>query len=711
MPNSNDRAGIRELTARSKTGSQPTDILPEEHDWRETLFDVQIQVLEKVARGAPLGDIMDFALRLCEGHSDEMLCSILLLDSEGLHLRHGGAPSLPVAYMRAIDGVPIGPSVGSCGTAAFLGEPVIVEDIETDPYWAEYRHLASPHGLRACWSTPIFDTSRKVLGTFAIYYRSPGRPTERHIQLIAIITHLTSIAIMRHRTEAALRRSESRYRRLAESNTIGVVIADIHGKVKEANDFFLDLFGRTREELRAGLVDWTDMTPPDWKLVDRQVLGELAVAGVSTPFEKELLHKDGYRVPIRAIVTMMEGSKEEGIGLVEDMTERKRAEERLRQSEKMTAIGQLAGGVAHDFNNQLSIILGYAELLNSRLKGSDLIRFAEPIVVAAKRSGELTKNLLSFSRQGHFERVLIDFHELIDEIFDLLGHTIDKRIVLTRSIRADQAFVLGDPTRLQNAVLNLALNARDAILDGGAITIATELVEAGQSGQGIAGKAPTAAGETLPVLTSGTYLRVSVRDTGTGMSEEIKNRIFEPFFTTKPVGKGTGLGLAAVFGTVKIHEGWISVETRLGEGSAFHIYLPLADRKAVAKQAPGELLPKGIRILVVEDELQVREMLETMLKVDGHTVIKADGGNQALAIYRTRWSEIDLVILDMVMADMSGDDTFFAINPDVKVLISSGYGAEGNVQSLLKSGALGLLQKPYLKGQLDMMIAKALAFK
>ena len=587
MLNSNNKSEIRELKPCLRFLGQPKDPKPDAGEWRETLFNVQVQVLEKVATGAPLGEILDSSLRLCEEQSEEMLCSILLLDSQGKHLRHGAAPSLPAEYMRSIDGSAIGPCAGSCGTAAFRGQAVIVEDIETDPCWAEYRKLARPHGLRACWSTPIFDSHQKVLGTFAIYYRLPGRPTERHLELIGIITHLMSIAITRHQTEAA-----------------------------------------------------------------------------------------------------------------------------LRQSEKMTAIGQLAGGIAHDFNNQLSIILGYAELLCSRLSQSDLIRFSEPIVIAAKRSGELTKNLLSFSRQGHFEKVLIDFHELIDEVLDLLGHTIDRRIVLKREFRADHAFVLGDPTRIQNAILNLALNARDAIADSGTILISTAVIEADGSDPGNRQAGPTAAGETMSALPFGTYLRVSVTDTGSGMTEETKSRIFEPFFTTKPAGKGTGLGLAAVFGTVKIHGGWISVDTRLGVGSAFHIYLPLAERKSEAKGVVADQSPQGVRILVVEDELQVREMLDAMLSIEGHAVTTANGGNQALAIYGKRWRDIDLVILDMVMADMSGYETFFAlqrINPSVKVLISSGYGSEGKVQDMLKNGALGLLQKPYLKGQLDMMIAKALA--
>ena len=198
-------------------------------------------MLEMVATGRPLAETLDALVRFIERQSPDMRCSILLLDADGQHLRHGAATSLPAEYCRVIDGSAIGPSAGSCGTAAFRHEAVIVEDIATDPLWADYRAYALPHGLRACWSTPIFDTTRNVLGTFAIYYDRPARPTTAHQHLIDIATQVAAIAISRQRDEAAVRQSESRHRRLVESNIIGIIIANTDGRILEANDFFLNM--------------------------------------------------------------------------------------------------------------------------------------------------------------------------------------------------------------------------------------------------------------------------------------------------------------------------------------------------------------------------------------------------------------------------------------------------------------------------------------
>ena len=299
--------------------------------WSESLLNDQIQVLEKVAMGAPLGHTLDAILRVCESRFSKMLCSILLLDPDGVHVRHGAAPSLPPEYMHVIDGSPIGPNAGSCGTAAYLGRQVIVEDISTDPLWAEYRGFALPHGLHACWSTPIFDAQGKVMGTFAIYYRTPGLPTERHLQFIGTITHLTAIAISRERSELALRVSENRYCRLVDSNIIGVIIADVQGNILEANDRFLAIVGYTREDLQSGLVHWASMTPPGWESADQKAVEKGAATGVTGTYEKEYIHKLGHRVPVRVTGAMLEGPKLAGIALIEDLSEEKRIEAERRQ--------------------------------------------------------------------------------------------------------------------------------------------------------------------------------------------------------------------------------------------------------------------------------------------------------------------------------------------------------------------------------------------
>ena len=295
----------------------------------EAIVACQTRVLEMIATGLPLATTLTTLLRDTEVCAPGMLGSVLLLDDDGRHLRHGAAPSLPDAFNRAIDGQPIGPAAGSCGTAAFRRETVIVEDIATDPLWADYRDLALAHGLRACWSTPILDEQRRVLGTFAIYYRAPGRPTALHRRCIDLATSLAAVAISRTRAEAALRVSESRHRRLVESNIIGVMIANTDGRISEANDLFLRMVGYTREDLEAGRVRWDAMTPPEWRAVDEHILRELQATGTCAPVEKEYLRKDGTRLPILASVAMLEGTPDACICLIEDLTARKQAEQKI----------------------------------------------------------------------------------------------------------------------------------------------------------------------------------------------------------------------------------------------------------------------------------------------------------------------------------------------------------------------------------------------
>lgn len=317
--------------AHADPGAQTLAAEIRKREQSEAHIATQVKVLEMVALGAPLADTLREILKACEAQVPEMLGSILLLDPDGVHLRHGAAPSLPQEYMRAIDGAAIGPIAGSCGTAAFQKRQILVADIATDPLWEAYRELALPHGLRACWSTPIFDNQGRVIATFAMYFRAPGLPLEEHLKLIETHSHLASIAIVKERTEAALRISESRYRKLVESNAIGVTIADIHGHITEANDRFLDLIGYSRDDLAAGRVNWAAITPPGWESVDAKAIEELRTLGVTGPFEKEYLHKDGHRVPFQATVVLLDGGKGEGLCLIEDRTERMRAERKIQE--------------------------------------------------------------------------------------------------------------------------------------------------------------------------------------------------------------------------------------------------------------------------------------------------------------------------------------------------------------------------------------------
>jgi signal transduction histidine kinase/ActR/RegA family two-component response regulator len=385
-----------------------------------------------------------------------------------------------------------------------------------------------------------------------------------------------------------------------------------------------------------------------------------------------------------------------------DVTEQRAMEEQLRHAEKMQAIGQLAGGVAHDFNNQLTGILACGELLEAGLEHEPELReLAEMIVTAAEHSARLTRQLLSFARKGKGRMVPVDLHGTIQDVVALLRRSFDKRISLRTALEARPSATLGDPGQLHNALLNMALNSRDAMPQGGELTFGTRIAEldAARIGAGRLDVAP------------GRYLAVDVRDTGAGMDAQTLAHVFEPFFTTKDVGRGSGLGLAAVYGTTKAHRGAVEVSSEVGRGTVFTLYLPLVEAEADRKgeeDAPAVEVRR--RILVVDDERMVRDVLRRLLERAGHQVVVADGGAEGVEIYRRQWHHIDLVILDVMMSDMDGREALArmrALNPAIRAVLSSGYAVDG--EALLATDGVRLLQKPYTLEDVSRALAEALA--
>ena len=391
------------------------------------------------------------------------------------------------------------------------------------------------------------------------------------------------------------------------------------------------------------------------------------------------------------------------IGTVRDITERKEMEQRIRQQEKMESIGLLAGGVAHDFNNQLVGIMGFADLLRIMLpRDSKLGLYAENILIGAKHAADLTNQLLAFSRKGKYLSAPVDIHRIVFEVINVLQHTVDKRIDISQRLEASGATTLGDPTQLQSAVLNLALNARDAMPDGGAILFATEVVQIDRD------SSRRLAFEVEP----GEYVRVSVTDTGAGIDQDIQARIFEPFVTTKGLGKGTGMGLAAVYGTAKNHHGGVSVDSSPGRGTTMSMYLPLAstDQHVINQSAFRKRADRSsAHVFFVDDEASVRNVGVAMLESAGFRVTTSTNGAEAVESYREGWKQIDLVVLDMVMPVLGGHNAFLAmreINPDVRVLLASGYSLNEEAQGLLDLGAIGFIQKPFrIEALLDVVVS------
>lgn len=383
--------------------------------------------------------------------------------------------------------------------------------------------------------------------------------------------------------------------------------------------------------------------------------------------------------------------------LRQESRERKAVEEKLHQAEKMQAIGQLAGGIAHDFNNQLAGISGYAELLLDYLKADKkLASMISKILIAANRAADLTKQLLAFARKGKNVSMIVNLHEMISEVIHILEHTIDKRIEIQQESYCETAFTNGDPSQIQNAIMNLALNARDAMPQGGRLTFSIDKIHLSQKES-----------FDVPVdIGAGEFIQLLVKDNGAGIPSDIKKKIFEPFFTTKAVGKGTGMGLASVYGTIKNHGGAIQVQSEYGHGTVMKLYFPSIKQSKVKKKDRKKTENHSFvqaHILLIDDEDFVLDTTALILAKRGYKLSIYNQSRQGLDYFNKNWKEIDLVILDLIMPVLSGREVFFEIrkiNPKIKILLSSGFSFNDDIKTLLAGGFSEFIQKPYQEYEL-----------
>ncbi|MGD0885776.1 MAG: response regulator [Thermodesulfovibrionales bacterium] len=374
---------------------------------------------------------------------------------------------------------------------------------------------------------------------------------------------------------------------------------------------------------------------------------------------------------------------------LDEEREREQIREQLYQAQKMEAIGTLAGGVAHDFNNMLQGILGYVSLLKIKISESDPI--FKPLSVierSAEKAAELTKQLLGFARKGKYVLEPVTLNDIVDDVIKIVSRTFDRAIEIKTALQRDLWTVEADRSQIENVILNLCLNARDATPAGGILRIETVNQEIREE------EIP------YPWFKAGRYSVLKISDTGMGMAEEVKKHIFEPFFTTKEKDKGTGMGLAMVYGVVKNHDGFITVDSEPGKGSAFTIYLPVVEKEPAKIKTEVKEIPHGQgTILVVDDEEFIRNLATDILHELGYKVLHAANGQEAIDVYTLRKDEIDLVILDLIMPKMGGAEAFQklkGIDPGVQVLISSGYGLEEKTGEMInEEGIVGFIQKPY----------------
>jgi PAS domain S-box-containing protein len=519
--------------------------------------------------------------------------------------------------------------------------------------------------------------------------------------LVVRIAGIAEDITERKRAEVALRESEERFRELAELMPETIFEVNLKGRLTFVNRNAYNYFGYTQADLKRGLTSFDMILPADRDRAKENVAKILS--GERTGInEYTAIRKDGTTFPvmIHSAPIFKEGKPVGLRGFMIDITDRKTAEEERRklevqfqQAQRFEALGTLAGGIAHDFNNLLMNIQGNTSLMLFEIDNThphfELLKNIEKQV---KSGAQLTRQMLGYARKGKFNVKPVDLNQIVDDSAKTFGRT-RKEITIERKLENDLFSIAADEGQIDQVLLNLYVNAADAMPGGGKLILTTQ----NQTHLNI--KSDHYNPEP------GNYVQLTITDTGSGMDKTTLARIFDPFFTTKEMGRGTGLGLASVYGIIKSHDGYIDVESDQGQGTTFTIFLP-ASENGVEDDAEADIrLIKGSgTLLVVDDEALVLDVAANMLEKLGYTVLKAYNGTEAVDIFKANHDKIKMVILDIIMPDLGGGavyDKIKSINPDVKVLLSSGYSVDGQAIELLERGCDGFMQKPFTMEELS----------
>ena len=611
------------------------------------------------------------------------LVSLYLLEGDVLYLQH------QVGYSDVISEVPI--SQGVAGRVVQTRQPILIEDARTDP---AFLHAISGIVSEVC--VPLFD-NEQVAGVMIL--ESITEPlSQADLRLIVALSEQVNIAISRTRLYSEVRASEEKYRSLVEQLPVGVYRSTPgpHGRFLMVNPAFVKMFGFVDEEDALA----TKASALYIKTTERQAFSERLIAqGSLAGFEISLKRQDD--TPLWGAVTARVVTDHEGQPLhfdctIEDITERKRTDEILRQTQKLESLGVLAGGIAHDFNNLLMAMMTHNSLALLRLEADHRARIPlEKAGKAAERAADLTKQMLAYSGRGQFEIRALNLNEVIEENIHLFEVAVPKQIVLQRELASNLPLIDADAGQVQQVIMNLIMNGVEAIGDQpGELLISTKVAE-------ITAENDHHWYHPDNPLAPDHYVMLEVRDNGIGMDAGTLSKIFDPFFTTKFTGRG--LGLAAVLGIIRGHKGNLEVQSQPGQGTTFKIYFPISQTAppiANPESDPQTLFSAGEEgvVLVIDDEEPVREAVIDVLETLNIAVLTAVNGTEGIAIFSENHGHIKLVILDLSMPGLSGTETLTRlqkIDPNVPVILSSGYNQSESTQDLAHLNHADFLEKPY----------------
>ena len=658
------------------------------------LDQVLVTVLEEVRR---LMGIVGSSIWLTDAETDELVCK----QATG-------------AYGETLIGWRLAPGEGLAGWVASHGESLISSDTCTDERHHKEVDLLIGRDMHSVLTVPL-RIKGDVIGVVQVVDTEAGLFDESHLTLLETLAGSAAITIenarlyekgqkeiaTRKKTEEALRESENRYRTVLEANPDSVIVYDMEGRVTYLNPTFTKVFGW---ELKDRLGKKMDMFVPeeDWpttRIMIEKVLAEEDVSGIET----KRYTKAGDIIPVSisgAIYNDRDGNPTGSVVNLRDISEQKKLEAQIRESQKMEAIGTLAGGIAHDYNNLLMGILGNVSLISFDFDSSHPYYSKLKNIEKYVQSGaDLTKQLLGFAKGGKYEIKPIDINVLVEKSSKMFSRT-KKEIRIHRKYQEDIWSIEVDPSQIEQVLLNLYVNAGQAMAGGGDLYLQTENVTLNEN---YVSKFSAERGD---------YVKISVKDTGVGMDENTTKRIFDPFFTTKDRERGTGLGLASAYGIIKNHDGIINVNSMIGKGTTFDVYLPASKKKVVQKtHLDREALKGSETLLLIDDEDIIIDIGGQILERLGYRVLMARSGKEAIEIYRANKSKINMVILDMIMPDMGGGETYDRlkkINPEIQVLLSSGYSINGQASEIMNRGCNGFIQKPFNVEQLSKKIREIL---